>query len=206
MCSLVTIALTALVLAAPAHGSNTIDREALHFVLHHRGGLVGPAHLISHLGDPVVLMMLSVIAALGLWRRIPMQMAVTPTVALVAASITETVAKHAVKRGRPPVVYHLVRESNFSFPSGHATGAAALLMAFAFVVAPTVPSRGHRASLVIGFAALAALVGVARLILGVHWLTDVVVGWTLGTAFAAATWLLMKRATRSRQPTETGSV
>lgn len=73
------------------------------------------------------------------------------------------------------------------FPSGHATDAAGFFLASAVVLALTVARRPlSQAALVAIGAALTGLVGVSRLVLGVHWLSDVVAGWALGTAIVHA--------------------
>src|SRR5207248_2913038 len=72
-----------------------------------------------------------------------------------------------------------------SFPSGHATAAAATFAAFAFVA-----GRGHtrsvRALLGAGATALTLMVASTRVLLGVHWLTDVMAGICLGWAWFAS--------------------
>ena len=181
--------------ASEPHGLLPLDRRTFRFVIAHRTDAeVSVARALSHLGDPVALAVLALVAGVWLWMSRPILDAAVPALALVAASVTEAIAKQIIGRPRPPVAYHLVHESDASFPSGHTTGSAALFMAFALVLTPEVRSRLARRSLVVGFAVLAAAVGASRLLLGVHWLTDVVAGWCLGTAWATGIVLLVAHA------------
>lgn len=64
----------------------------------------------------------------------------------------------------------------------------------ALVVSEGFCVRIARTALVVGSALLAAAIGGARMLLGVHWLTDVAAGWCLGTAWAVAVVLIGDRA------------
>jgi undecaprenyl-diphosphatase len=76
-------------------------------------------------------------------------------------------------------------ENNPALPSGHALGSIVVLG----VLAAVVLLATHRTLLRVAAVAAAALgvltIGVSRLYLGVHWLTDVVTGWFLGGAWLA---------------------
>ena len=76
-------------------------------------------------------------------------------------------------------------ETNPALPSGHALGSIVVLG----VLAAVVLLATHRTLLRVAAMAAAALgvltIGVSRLYLGVHWLTDVVTGWFLGGAWLA---------------------
>jgi undecaprenyl-diphosphatase len=88
-----------------------------------------------------------------------------------------------VHRQRPPVP-HLAASSGWSFPSGHTAAAAATYAALALLL-----GRGRRwpvkAWLGTGAAAVVLAVACSRVLLGVHWLTDVVAGAVLGFAWFA---------------------
>src|SRR5262245_33432223 len=88
-----------------------------------------------------------------------------------------------VHRERPPVP-HLAASSGWSFPSGHTAGAAATWAAVALLLC-----RGRRwpvkAWLGTGAAAVVLAVASSRVLLGVHWLTDVIAGAALGFAWFA---------------------
>ena len=119
-----------------------------------------------------------------------------PVAALLAASVTETAMKQVVGRGRPPAFARLLTETDPSFPSGHTTGTAAVFMTIALVAIPALRTRTARLVVVLAAGTVAAAVGLARMVLGVHWLTDVAAGWLLGSAWAIRVTLLLPSAER----------
>jgi undecaprenyl-diphosphatase len=108
-------------------------------------------------------------------------------VALAVAGFLAAVGKTVFGRARPPVALHLITENEPSFPSGHATDSAALYGALALVFVVFVLRRPiARAAAATGLVLLTGAVGVSRLVLGVHWPTDVLAGWALGFTAAFA--------------------
>ena len=135
--------------------------------------------LITWLGGTVTV--LSVTVALGVleWvkRRRLAVLAFMVTV-VVGQNLIANLVKVLVDRERPPVP-HLAASSGFSFPSGHTAAAAATWAAVALVL-----GRGRplwvKAWLGAGAALLTVVVAASRVLLGVHWLTDVIGGAALG--------------------------
>ena len=161
------------------------------------------AKAFSALGSFVGLAILSLFLAFFLRRRgWQWALALAPFVSLLVATLASAGAKALFGRDRPPVTLHAVTVTSTAFPSGHATDAAACLLAGSFVLALTVAvrRRGQLLWLLAGLVG-AGLVGLSRLILAVHWLSDVVAGWALGTAIAvvvvAGSWYWVTRARRS---------
>ncbi len=99
-------------------------------------------------------------------------------------------------RDRPTVLIHLWQTNDYSFPSGHAMLAAAIVAACAALLWRT---RFRAPTLVLG-GLYAALMDVARVYLGVHYPTDVLAGTALSVAWVSALallfWPLLHRAQR----------
>jgi membrane-associated phospholipid phosphatase len=135
--------------------------------------------LVTWLGATVTV--LSVTVALGAleWLR-RRRLAVLAFLLMVAAgqNLIANTAKVLVDRERPPVP-HLAPSSGFSFPSGHTAAAAATWAAVALVLGRGRPLR-VKAVLAAGAALLTVAVASSRVLLGVHWLTDVIGGAALG--------------------------
>ena len=90
--------------------------------------------------------------------------------------------KMVFARPRPTLWLSIKPAFYYSFPSGHAMGAAALVTAVGFLLWPL---RGHRLGWALG-AAFALGVGWSRIYLGVHYPSDVLAGWTGSVGWVVA--------------------
>jgi membrane-associated phospholipid phosphatase len=135
--------------------------------------------VVTWLGATVTV--LAVTAALGglewLRRRRLAVLAFMVTV-VVGQNLIANSVKALVDRERPPVP-HLAPVSGFSFPSGHTAAAAATWAAVALVLGRGRPPRA-KAWLAGGAVLITVVVAASRVLLGVHWLTDVIGGAALG--------------------------
>jgi len=105
--------------------------------------------------------------------------------AMLLALVLTTLIKQLVSRSRPPASDFLLGPDDaLSFPSGHTVGIGVFTIVLAYLV---LSRSGTRTTAVLGFCAaftVTLLVGLSRLYLGYHWLTDVVA--SLGVALAVA--------------------
>jgi undecaprenyl-diphosphatase len=137
----------------------------------------------AHSADSAVVIPL--FALLWILGRFSLSSSVLSFAAAYAASVVVTSAlKYAFRRTRPAGEWGAVyrRTDPHSFPSGHASRTLALTLVAA--------GRGW-AALGMGLAAWSLLVGFSRIVLGVHYLLDVLVGYLLGALVGAAVWVLL---------------
>ncbi len=173
--------------AHSARSGTAVDHQVLDWVVTHRSAWpTGMATVITDVGSPAAVALIAVGAAALVWLR---TRAVGPAVAVVAtvglASLVSTLTKSAVGSHRPPAAVQLLSETDYSFPSGHVTGTAALLGILAVVVGTR---TGHTVALLVWAAVATFVVAATRLYLGVHWLTDVSGGFLLGSAAVLLGW------------------
>jgi undecaprenyl-diphosphatase len=116
--------------------------------------------------------------------------------------LANTGLKQLVGRDRPEIVPHLMEAGGESFPSGHSFNAAVVYIAMAIAFAAM--SRRHSVRyLLIGTAmVLSALVAGSRVILGVHFPSDVVAGWLGGAGWAFLAAALLYKPARAAADSE----
>ena len=148
------------------------------------GWLDGIAKAITRLGAGYVVLPLAALAAvvLAALRRWAELAVLVVSMGVIVLGVQEI--KDSTERARPGG--GLVDTDGYAFPSAHATYSTFyswLTVTLAWSVVPGITRRGA----VVGAGlVLTALVGLSRVYLGVHWLSDVSAGWALGfSAFAA---------------------
>jgi len=109
--------------------------------------------------------------------------------AVVLVAPLNSLLKEYFGRVRPPFEDGGARYESLSFPSGHSSGIATLVTVTLVLLWPVVSARARRWSVVVGIV-LVLLVGLTRMWLGVHYLSDVVGGWSFGVAWTLGTALL----------------
>ncbi|WP_436690562.1 MULTISPECIES: phosphatase PAP2 family protein [unclassified Geodermatophilus] len=107
------------------------------------------------------------------------------TVAIVTVAPITVSLKELVGRVRPAFEDGGLSYGGLSYPSGHSSGIAALVTVALVLAWPRLAPRWRRPAVVAGVA-LVVLVGLTRMWLGVHFLSDVLGGWSLGVAWALA--------------------
>lgn len=123
------------------------------------------------------------VTILVLYRNYAYAAGIVSTV--LGAHLTHYLLKIYIERPRPPFAVAAFPENGFSFPSGHTTAAMAF---YGFCVYMLCTSSVPRVWKILGAGAgvlLILLIGFSRIILGVHYPTDVFAGLVLGGIFIA---------------------
>jgi membrane-associated phospholipid phosphatase len=122
------------------------------------------------------------------WRRRGLRTrALWAFVTLMAAWGVQLVAKQVVHRARPIVEDAVAHAPGYSFPSGHAANTAAACAVVTVLVWPLLGRRG-RLAVPAAAAVVVLLTAADRVLLGVHYPSDVVAGVLLGVAVTGASW------------------
>lgn len=150
--------------------------------------LTAAMRTVTRLGDAWFVVTLIVVVTLVLWvRRRPWrELAVLP-IASGGAVLIVTFIKVVIERPRPTIGEIVASASGFAFPSGHSAQAVACYGALAWLIAHVTTTRRATVLAWSGASVVAFLIGVSRLYLGVHWLSDVIGGWALGAAWLTVT-------------------
>lgn len=107
--------------------------------------------------------------------------------------------KFALDRARP-IFLEIAHASSPSFPSAHAAGAAAVYGFLAYIVIRSLPASGPARLVVLAVAGLvAAAVALSRVVLGVHFFSDVAGGLTVAGAWLCVGVIAVNRARPARQ-------
>ena len=181
------------------------DRPVLALMISERNPTVnavitGFTHLGGTIGMPIITVLI-VVAMTVAWRsRTPL---VLMAIAVAGSLAMTTVGKVLVGRVRPPMSDAIPPfETSPSFPSGHTLNSTVIAGMFAYLLLRRLTSQLARVLTVVLAAVWAIAMGLSRVYLGHHWLTDVMCGWVLGLAWLAAVILahrMFLTARRSRR-------
>ena len=187
--------------------AKSVDAPVLKFMVEHR--TPDAAHAVTvftHLGGPVFfpLIALAIVVALVVRTRSPHRPIVLVVGTLTSLLITLS-GKELTQRARPDHAFAVPPyESTYSFPSGHTINATAFAMLVGYTCWHLVRSRAARTLLVTGCVLWALGMGLSRVYLGHHWLTDVLAGFAFGFAWSVVvivldyTWILLRARHRQQ--------
>ena len=169
---------------------------------------VGPAGLrlmasISELGDTAFVTVFAVLILVILLVSKHRLLAAGWGVTVLGSSFLIGLFKETFERPRPVHEHGFAVETTWSFPSGHAAGSIVFYGMLAYVLMVRLPAHWHR-TVMLAAASMVVLIGASRVILQVHYLSDVFAGFSLGLAWlalcAGATEFL--RTARQRKPSD----
>jgi undecaprenyl-diphosphatase len=103
------------------------------------------------------------------------------------ALVLDPILKSLVGRLRPVVAHPIAHGTGNSFPSGHSLGSIVCYGAVLLAFLPDARPGWPRTALRYGIGVLIAAIGISRILLGVHYLSDVVGAWALGLTWLGVT-------------------
>jgi undecaprenyl-diphosphatase len=148
---------------------------------------------ITALGSIIVVVILSsavIFYLLLLGRR---GAALLLLISLAGGTVLNDLLKYIFDRPRPDLVLHNAQVFTSSFPSGHAAVSAVVYLTLGALLARDAPSIAVKIYVMAVAIFLVFLVGVSRIFLGLHYPTDVLAGWCIGSAWALTCWLAADR-------------
>lgn len=169
------------------------------------GALLAAARAVTLLGDPGLVTAASLLLAAVLAARGHARLALLVVAVRAGTQVLSTSLKAALDRARPVFDVPVDAAAGGSWPSGHTIAAAGFWTVLAVLALPHV-RQSRRAAVLAGGVAVAALVGVSRVLLGVHHLSDVVGGLLLGVGWTAVcTAVLVRHAVEEGERVDTVS-
>ncbi|MCD7111496.1 phosphatase PAP2 family protein [Rhizobium sp. DKSPLA3] len=148
---------------------------------------------ITSLGGVTVLSLATFLTVLYLLSVRRKALALFVFLAIAGGWLLSTTLKILIARQRPDIVPHLVDINDFSFPSGHAMLSAVTYLTLGGLLARHQPTRAARVFMLATGVFLTLIIGSSRVLLGVHYPTDVLGGWCAGATWALICWYLARR-------------
>jgi membrane-associated phospholipid phosphatase len=159
--------------------------------------------MITHLGDSEFLVALGTLVTLVLLIKRRVVLALAWAIATSAGALLNLLLKSIFERTRPIHDHGVVVADGWSFPSGHAAGAMLVYGLLAYVLIRHTERSWHLPIAIVAVA-LIVFVGSSRVLLQVHYLSDVLAGY-----LSAAAWGLLcvagLEAVRWREQQSSGS-
>ncbi len=158
------------------------------------------ARALSFIGNDAIAGLVVVVAALVLFFRRHRALAVFVVLSAGIGVVLATIVKELVDRGRPASDGVLAMATSPSYPSGHACAGITVYASIGIAVLLIVHAGWGKAAGII-LIVVGVLIGVSRILLGVHWVSDVMGGWLLGSAIVCGVgagvlaWVLRRSAT-----------
>lgn len=185
-------------------GITAVDRPVAAWFASHRTPGDGQAGLLlARATGPAVLVVVTVALAVWLLRRGRRLDAQVLAVGVVAAYAAGGIAKVAEHRARPGAPVNLAPEGEPSFPSGHVLAVATLVGILLLLAWGRLTRSSRVVAIVLAVAAVLA-VSVDRLVVGAHWLTDVLGSLALSAVVVGSAACVLLLARPRAAPSEPG--
>lgn len=140
------------------------------------------ARVVTSFGGAIGGGIVTAVALVVLWRRRRAD-ALFLAGAVAGITVLVPILKSVYERARPDLGTVIPLPHSYSFPSGHAATAIVLYGALGLILAERASSRLHAVEWLVGAALVALAVGTSRIVLNVHFVSDVAAGFAVGIAW-----------------------
>jgi len=186
-------------------GISHFDQSVWEFFVDHGSTRVHAiARSVTSFGSLGFLGPMCVVLGSLLWVKThSFDVAIAPWVSVMVSGQTVSVLKSATNVLRPPLQYQVAQIHNPSFPTGHAADTTAVVVSLLLIVwcAFDASRRDKTWVTVVGASTFIAM-GLTRLVLNVHWLSDVLAGWCIGAAIGLTVTGLLLALRRQKLSTQ----
>lgn len=159
---------------------------------------------LTHLGDSWALAGLTGLVAVALWLRQHRLLATAWLVAMGGNGALTKVLKNIFERVRPEHTHGIAEASGYSFPSGHSSASMVAYAMLAYLATRLLPRVWHLPAAMLAGACIFTT-GWSRVVLHVHYASDVLAGWLLGGTWMVCTVLIMESVSRWWRPAHAGA-
>ncbi|HEV7425261.1 MAG TPA: phosphatase PAP2 family protein [Thermoanaerobaculia bacterium] len=191
-------------LAEKVHGNNAalqkIDTSIHDWAVRERtSGATTFFTMMTIIGGPAGLAILLTIIAIILAIRRRWSWLIYLAVTAGGGALLNLELKRYFARARPIAAEMLRRANGYSFPSGHAMGSAVAFGALAYLAFRAIKNWPAKAAVIAFLYTLVASIALSRVYLGVHWISDVLAGVTVGTVWVTTTTVAYETLRRIRR-------
>lgn len=171
---------------APLESADRTSAADVNNLVASHAALVSALKILTMLGSTAVLCVVVGLAVILLAIRRLWRLALYLLAAGAGALVLDPLLKSLVGRLRPALAHPIAHGTGSSFPSGHALGSMVCYSALLLVFLPAVRGR-WRTVFVVVVATIILIVGISRILLGVHYVSDVIAGWAIGVIWLGIT-------------------
>ncbi len=145
----------------------------------------------SYIGNTISVIIICI--SLILFSKTRWKYGIVISIGVIISCIVNNILKILFARERPNLI-QLVKETNYSFPSGHAMINMTLYSLLAILIYNNIKNKPLKYTLISIFIIISIVIGVSRVYLGVHYITDVIAGWIAGLLIAVITYQIYIKA------------
>ena len=162
-----------------------IDKFAYHTIVENlrEYNLDGIMRIITSFSDTITIIGMDIIFTLGFLLFIKNQKeAASIPLILIIITLINQIIKHTVKRQRPDG-YRLIPIGGYSYPSGHAMVSMAFYGLIIYIINRKIKNKPLKITMISLTILLIILIGISRVYLGVHYLSDVITGYSISIIY-----------------------